>query len=559
MKPFATPNLAHLATLGAALIVVGLPMGMTLAQVLAPSGWPAWRELTVGELAAPALWRPLATTMIVGLVASILATVIGASFAVALALMPLPGRALLNAVTLFPLMLPGFAGALAWTTLFANERLGANVGLFASVGLSPPDWLAWGLVPTTIALALASYPLVMATVRASLRRLDGALIESARLSSASAVKVVLEILLPGVRPALVSGFMLCFAYTASNFATPAILGLPVHMHTLSTRLFSMIEIGQIAHALVIAMVLLVVAGSLVGAAERMRGAETGGRQAPTPIAPLPGRVWTASALSVWAIALVVALGPLLVLLASSLAESPNLAFRSVSLNAWTGPEGVLRDDALPRALWVTLQLGVVVAVGAIVLALALARGLNAPPGAAGPSLTQRASAALCFVPLLVPDIVFATAYITAYGDPPGALPPLYGTFALLAMAMIAHLSPFAIETVRGVLAQMDPKIEEAARLAGAGPLAILAGIVAPAVAPGLLAGAVFVFVKSVRNIATVVVLATPATATLSILAFRASNEGFVAQANAVTLIVAALAMAGSATAAFMERRHGERG
>lgn len=559
MKSFAAPAPAHLATLGLALVVVGLPMGLTLAQVLAPPAWVAWRELTVGDLALPALWRPLATTMIIGVIASALATILGAGFAAALALMPLPARALLGAIALVPLMLPGFAGALAWTTLFANQRLGANVGLLASLGLSPPDWLAWGLVPTTIVLALAGYPLVMATVSASLRRLDGALIESARLSQTSPAKIMLEIVLPGVRPALVSGFMLCFAYTASNFAVPAILGLPVHMHTLSTRLFSMIEIGEIARALVIATVLLAVAGSFVGAAERMRGADIGGRQAPTPVAPLPGRAWTGPALCIWTFALIVAVGPLLVLLASSLAESPNLAFRSVSLNAWTGSAGVFRDDALPRAVWVTLQLGVIVAAGAIVLALVLARGMSAQAGPAGPALTQRATATLCFLPLLVPDIVFATAYITAYGDPPGALPPLYGTFALLALAMIGHLMPFAIETVRGVLAQMDPKIEEAARLAGAGPLAILIGIVAPTVAPGLLAGAVFVFVKSVRDIAMVVVLTTPATATLSILAFRASNEGFVAQANAVTLIIAALAMAGTLTATFVERRQRGRG
>jgi iron(III) transport system permease protein len=39
---------------------------------------------------------------------------------------------------------------------------------------------------------------------------------------------------------------LCFAGAVSNFAAPALLGLPVRMQTLSTRLFGMIEVGQVS-------------------------------------------------------------------------------------------------------------------------------------------------------------------------------------------------------------------------------------------------------------------------------------------------------------------------
>jgi iron(III) transport system permease protein len=545
-------------TLGLAIALVGFPMGLTLAQVLTPTAWQAWYDLSLSALAPAALWTPLLVTLLIGASASALATVVGASLAVGLALLPLPGRKILKALTMAPLMLPGFAGALAWTTVFANDRLGANPGLLASMGWSPPDWLAWGLVPTTLVMAMAGYPLVMATVAAALSRLDGALIEAARLTAAPPREIVLRVVFPSIRPALVSGFMLCFAYTVSNFAVPAILGLPVHMHTLSTRLFSMIEIGEIARALVIATVLLIVAGSLVGAAERLRGGSGGSRQAPLPIMPLRGSPWSMPASLLWGFALLVALGPVLVLIASSFAETPAQAFRSLSLAAWTGPDGVLLDSALPKALMMTLALGSAVAFAAISLALVLARGLDASRATADSTVPKKLSAALCFLPLMVPDIVFATAYITAYGDPPGPLPALYGTFLLLALAMTAHLMPFAIETVRGVLAQMDQKVEEAARLAGASSLTLTVQIIAPLAAPGLLAGAVFVFVKAVRDIAMVVVLTTPATATLSIVAFRASNEGLMAQANAVTLIIAIVALLGSLAASAMDgRRKGQ--
>ena len=46
-------------------------------------------------------------------------------------------------------------------------------------------------------------------------------------------------------PSIVAGISLTFAGAVSNFAAPALLGLPVGMHTLSTRLYGMISTGQV--------------------------------------------------------------------------------------------------------------------------------------------------------------------------------------------------------------------------------------------------------------------------------------------------------------------------
>jgi iron(III) transport system permease protein len=59
---------------------------------------------------------------------------------------------------------------------------------------------------------------------------------------------------------------------------------------------------------------------------------------------------------------------------------------------------------------------------------------------------------------------------------------------------------------------------------------------------GLIAGAVLMFVKMLRDLSLVVLLVTPATFTLSMLAYRYASEGLGQFANAITVIIAVIAI-----------------
>lgn len=536
------------AAIIAALLLVGAlvawPLGGALLDAFGGEGRVAWAELLTSPLGWPVLGRPLLATLGVGLAAALLATAMGACLAIAVTITDLPARRLFAIIATLPLMMPGFATAFAWTTLFANERVGANLGLLAAQGVAVPDWLAWGAVPTIVVLGFHYYALVFGIVSAALVRLDGSAVEAARVAGASTADIIVKIVLPMVRPALIGGFMLAFAASASNFAVPAILGLPVRFQTLSTRLFGLLETGQTARALVLAVVLLAAAALLVWAADRARGEPASARGAALP-ANLPlASARTPVAAFLWMLVLTIAIAPIAVLVASSLSANPALAFRSFDLAAWTGPDGVLANEALAAALMTTAKLGLIVAAFTTLAGFFVASAIESNRGSVSGRLLAQAS----FVPLLVPDIVFATAYIAAFAGPVGPIPPLYGTFTLLVLAMSAHVLPYSVETARAVLGQIDPKLDEAARLAGAGPIRRMTTIIAPLALPGLTAGALMVLVKTVRDIALVVVLFTPATATLSILAFRYGGEGFLAQANAITLLIFALAAAATLVA-----------
>src|SRR3546814_20717003 len=110
------------------------------------------------------------------------------------------------------------------------------------------------------------------------------------------------------------------------------------------------------------------------------------------------------------------------------------------------------------------------------------------------------------MPLLIPSIAFAAAYIALFGAPIGPFPSLYGTFTLLVIAAAAHNLPYAVQSRRSVLGPLSADIAESATLPGPHPIRRMLVIVFPLAIRGPLAGALLVFVKLVRHLPLVVLL-----------------------------------------------------
>ena len=118
--------------------------------------------------------------------------------------------------------------------------LSLRLGLYDSVG---------GLVLFHIAFQTGFCTFFM---RNFIRDLPHELIEAARIEGASEWQIFWKVVLPLVRPALLSAALLIFADCIGEFALPYILGLPVHFDTLSTGLYRAIGTRQSGVAAVIA-------------------------------------------------------------------------------------------------------------------------------------------------------------------------------------------------------------------------------------------------------------------------------------------------------------------
>jgi iron(III) transport system permease protein len=552
-RAFSSPGAAlkGVALVLLAILIVAPLLKIALAT-LTPQAIGAWGDVVASRLSQNLLWRPLTNTLVLGVGVSVGCVLVGGFLAWLVAMTDVPLRRTIGLMATLPFMIPSFAVALAWGSLFRNDRVGGQVGFLQGLGLAMPDWLSWGLVPTLIVLTAHYYSLAFAVIAAALATIDSSLVEAAEMTGARRRRILFGIVLPVAFPALVAGASLTFAGAVSNFAVPALLGLPVRMQTLATRLFGLIEVGQTARGYVLAILLIAFSAVFLWFGNRV----ISGRRSFATITGKGGRSkrfalgrsrWPLFAAAM-ALCILTTVVPIVVLIASSLAPSSSALLSNWSVHYWVGHSvagiaqgqaGILHNPFILSAVGFTIGVGAVVAVTGSLLGLLVAYVLaRYRQGAASEALNQ-----IGFLPLLVPGIAFGAAYIALFGAPIGPLPALYGTFALLVFAGTAYLVPFAIQTGRSVIQQVSGDLEESARLTGAGFLRRLAVITVPLAGRGLSAGALLIFVKMVRDLSLVVLLFSPTTPLLSVLAYRYASEGFDQFAHAITIVILAISVA----------------
>ena len=439
-------------------VLIVAPLLRVVGETLTLASIGAWTDVIWGRLAPNLLWRPLGNTLVLGLGAAGGCVLIGGFLAWLVTMTDVPMRRVLGVMATLPFMIPSFATALAWGALFRNGRVGGQIGFLQAMGMDVPDWLSWGMSPSLLVLVAHYYSLAFAVIAAALATVNSDLIEAAQLTGAPRRKVLAGIVLPVVMPAIIAGASLAFAGAASNFAVPALLGLPVRMQTLATRLYGMIEIGQTARGYVIAILLILVSAFFLWLGNRVaiRPAflchdHRQGRTGET----LPARRGARGrcSRSAMMICILTTVVPILVLIASSLAPvviralaelDTALLDRRLNPHDRAGPGRHRAQSRHPRR---HRRHG-------------RRRADRCPdhhhgrhcdrvrPGAAWNGRPWRAINQLAFLPLLMPGIAFGAAYIALFGAPIGPVPALYGTITLLVLAATAYLMPFAVQTGR---------------------------------------------------------------------------------------------------------------
>lgn len=526
--------------------MIVLPLLNTVIFTLEGENLGAWSDVLVGRLSINLFYIPLQNTMLIGVVVASGCVLLGGLLAWLVVMTNVPYRKLIGVMATLPFMIPSFAAALAWGTLFRNDRVGGQVGFLQGMGLDVPDWLAWGMFPTLVVLMLHYFSLAFTIVAASLATINSDLVEAAQIAGAKGKRILMGIILPVVTPALVSAGSLCFAGAVSNFSTPALLGLPVRMQTLATRLYGMIEVGQTGRGYVIGIMLVLISAAFLWFGNRI----VSGRRSYATITGKGGRAkrfdlrgarWPLFGLAM-AILTASTILPVLLLIASSFAPSSANLFSNWSMHYWVGlsradiaqgTAGIIHNPDILKALGITLGLGFVVAFAGMLIGLLAAYTTARYRGSViSASITQISS-----LPILVPGIAFGAAYIAYLGAPIGPFPALYGTFALLVIAATAYLIPYSVQTGRAVLQQVGGELEEAARITGASFLRRLAAITVPLAIRGMTAGGILIFVKIIRDLSLVVLLFTPTMPVLSVLAYRYASEGFAQFANAITVVI----------------------
>jgi len=71
-------------------------------------------------------------------------------------------------------MLPSWYKALAWITVFKNDRIGGYPGFLQAIfGINPPDWLSYGFLPIVLTLSVHYYAFAYLLISSALSSIGG--------------------------------------------------------------------------------------------------------------------------------------------------------------------------------------------------------------------------------------------------------------------------------------------------------------------------------------------------------------------------------------------------
>ena len=518
--------------------------------------WFHWLQATASPIAGKMLYGPLKNTLITGIIATIIALSVGGILAWCVVRSDMPGKGWLQPILTLPYIIPSFAIALAWETVFRSPKVGGQPGLYESfLGVAPPEWVSYGTVPISITLAIHYFPFAYLLVAGALATIDSQMEESALISGAGKLTILRRITFPVVAPAFVAAFILTFGKTIGQFALPFLLGAPVQFHTVATMVYANLALGLDSLAFVLAVILIVISLVSIWLSNRFIGKKSsrfetiGGKGFRSREVALGQWRWPVF-LTVALFAFIVGILPLILLAVQSVMLIDGFfGLENLTWHFWTGSSnpdiafgepGVFHNNNIIGATWNTLKLASISAVIASVIGLIIAyivvRKADNPLAQA---LDQ-----IAFIPFLFPTIAFGAMYLTLFAEPVGPIPALYGTFSLLVLISVVSRLPYSVKTGVTAVTQIGKELEEAAEVAGASWSQRFRRIVMPLASAGLTSGMMVSFVGVMRELSLIILLITPSTRVLMTAGFGYAEEGLTQLSNALVLIVAILTILG---------------
>lgn len=372
----------------------------------------------------------------------------------------LAGRTWWGPLLVAPLAVPAFVTSYGWVSILPGID---------------------GLAGATLIMSLAYFPLVYLPVSGALRSIDPDWEEQARSLGSTPLTVFFRIVLPQLRPALLGGSLLVGLHTLAEFGAFQNL----RFSTFTTAIYEQYQStfagaagNMLAVVLIVCCLLLVSGEFFLG---RKRISRVGGGS------PRPHR----------RVRLAWAQIPCIIATVAVCGAALGVPLSSVARWLWIGGTEIW-TPAVWSATVSTVQLA---AVAAVITTVAAFPGAYLAARHRG--LVSVATERVSYVAGSLPSLVIGLALVTLtvhYAK------PIYQTYITLFIAYLILLLPRALVSIRTGLAQSRPELEEQSRALGVGRLSTLGRVTLPLAAPGIAGAAALVFLATVTELTSTLML-----------------------------------------------------
>ena len=435
-----------------------------------------------------AFWNSLLLALLVG----IAGTAVGFLFAFTAARGRLPRVLLIaiDAAVLLPLVSPPFTTAIAMIFSFGPRGL-ITYDLLGLKGVT-----VYGLTSTLFSEVLTYFPIAYLTLRPLLAAIDSNVEGMALSLGASRWRVFRTVTLPLTIPGLANAFLLLFAASLADFATPLILAgnnfpvLPTQAYLQITGLFDLRGGAALSFVLLLPA-LAVFLLQRYWVSRRYYVTITGKGAGQTPFDSIAPAVRSVLLLACALVALVIVYFYVLLLYASVVvALGANHTFTLQHYRViFTDGLKAIRDTLIVAGF--AMPLG---GLYGILLGYLITKKTFAG---------RRTMELVSMINYALPGTIVGIAYLIAFNDPPLELT---GTALIIIACYIFRYGPTGIRATVALLQQIDKSLEEASQGLGAGSGTTFRRVTLPLILPAFFAGLGVVFIRSMTAISATIFL-----------------------------------------------------
>jgi iron(III) transport system permease protein len=491
------------------------------AVIITPVIVVLWRSLTTGRLGFTVdlnvanymrvfgdrdIWLMLNNSIVYAAGSAALGTGVGALLAWIVARTNTPGKALVELMPLYPILMPPIMKNIAWILLLAPRSGILNNMLQQFIGVDTPVFNAFSMAGMIWVFGLACVPLGYLFLLPVFLSFDPSLEESAYIAGSRPVHTMLKITFPLAIPAFLSAFVLNFLRGLRSFETPVLQGTPGNIKVFVSRVYDSMALEfnaglATAYSVVLIVLSIVTLYVYVRATHfSERYATITGKGYRVKVIDIgPWKYVTFLAVFLYFLA-GIAIPFVVLIVVSMIPYFDYETFMTFPANAvFDNYYKVLKHPSFVTGLYNSLVLSVTIAVVTVLAGIVMAFTIY----------RTRAYGTKVFefigtLPLAFPPLVLSVGLVIIFLGT-----PLYNSLWALGLGLFVAYFPYAFRNASGSIVNIHKELDEAAWVHGAKWRHVFFKITLPILRPSVGGALFYIFIEAIRNVDVAVLLTSP--------------------------------------------------
>jgi iron(III) transport system permease protein len=524
--------------------------------VLLPVLQLQWRAFLDGGSAftrmteLPRIGTTMQTTIVLAILSSVLAVVMGTLLAWCASMLPERVRRVGELAPLLPLVVPAVAAVTGWIFLLSPKVGYLNMLLRTLPGLDRLEEGPFNIYSVTSIIIITGMLLssfVYVFVFTGLKNMGQELEAAAAACGATPAMRFFTITLPLLRPSIIFATGVVFLLGLGQFTAPLLLGRTAKIDVLTTEMFYLTErfpvdfgLGAALGFPILVLGIGVVLLQKFALGEQRRFVVVSAR---SKYNVRVTRWWAAAVIGFYL--LVTTVLPLMALIYVSVSPfwTGSLIVPELTLRHWVS---VLNNRGLVDAIWTSVQTSVIGIAILIPVGFFMAFALLQSTRIARP--VRMAIDLFATLPIAVPASLMGFGLLFVYSQPPFQL---YGTNAVLVVTYVTLMIGHSTRLQFTTLVATGQEFLEASKASGAGPLRSLLQVLLPMCRKGIAATAALTFVLLFHEFSASLMVRSARTQVIGSVMYDVWAGGVYSQVAVLALIMVVVTVIGVCIAALL--------